>query len=66
MSTYLYDIYRFQTLMIGGFALSGYGVPFFVNSAIGLSTTAILPIFAEEPRRRGKVKIVLSEAENPI
>lgn len=52
--------------MIGGFALSGYGVPFFVNSAIGLSTTAILPIFAEEPRRRGKVKIVLSEAENPI
>lgn len=59
MSTYLYDIYRFQTLMIGGFALPGYGVPFFVNSAIGLSTTAILLIFVEEPRRRAKAKKVL-------
>ncbi len=51
IATYLYDLYRFETLNIGGLALPGYGMPFFVNSSIGLLSLAILLAFVKEPKR---------------
>lgn len=47
MATYLYDVYRFQTLQIGDFSIPGYGVPFYINSVIGLITIAILLAFVK-------------------
>jgi len=41
-ATYLYDIYRFETIQIGAFTIPGHGVPFYVNSVIGLITIVIL------------------------
>jgi len=51
IATYLYDLYRFDTFNIGRLALPGYGIPFFVNSTIGLLSLAILLIFVKEPKR---------------
>jgi len=51
IATYLYDLYRFETLNIWGLALPGYGIPFFVNSSIGLFSLAILLIFVKEPKK---------------
>ena len=42
MATYLYDTYRSKTFQIAGLKIPGYGVPFYVNSAIGLVTIAII------------------------
>jgi len=42
MATYLYDVYRFKTFKIGHFTIPGYGVPFYVNTVIGLITIGIL------------------------
>jgi len=54
IATYLYDLYRFETLHIGGLALPGYGMPFFVNSSLGLLSLAILLVFVEEPSARAR------------
>jgi len=51
MATYLYDVYRFKTLQIGGFTFPGYGVPFYMNSAIGLVTIAIILTFIKGDTR---------------
>ena len=48
VSTFLYDLYRFTTWSIGGFAIPGYGMPFYVNSVLGILTTAILLAFVKE------------------
>lgn len=65
MATYLYDLYRFETLKIGGFMLPGYGVPFFLNAAIGLFTIIMLLAFVEEPKRKISLKReVLGNIEN--
>lgn len=45
IATYLYDMYRTTTIEIGSFKIPGYGVPFYFNSAIGLTIIAILLIF---------------------
>jgi DHA1 family multidrug resistance protein-like MFS transporter len=42
MATYVYDLYRFDTFNIGSVAVPGYGIPFYINSIIGLITLAIL------------------------
>jgi len=47
--TYLYDMYRFRNFTIGGLTLPGYGIPFFVNSVLGISTTIMLLAFVKEP-----------------
>jgi len=51
IATYLYELYRFGTLHIGGLVLPGYGTPFFVNSSIGLLSLAILLVFVKEPKK---------------
>jgi len=48
MSTFLYDLYRFTTWDIGGFVMPGYGMPFYVNSVLGILTTAVLLAFVKE------------------
>ena len=49
ISTYLYDAYRFQSFEVGGLALPGYGLPFFVNSILGIATTILLLVLVKEP-----------------
>ena len=48
ISTYLYDMFRLQSWSIGGMAVPGYGMPFYVNSIIGIATIAILIAFVKE------------------
>jgi len=48
VSTFLYDLYRFTAWNIGGFTIPGYGMPFYVNSILGILTTAILLAFVKE------------------
>ena len=54
IGTWLYDIYRFKTLNVGGLLLPGYGIPFFANSILGLISTLIILIFVKD--RNTKVK----------
>lgn len=49
LGTYLYSVYRFKTLNMVGFALPGLGIPFFVNSVIGIITLLMLGMFVQEP-----------------
>jgi len=58
MATYIYDLYRFDTFNIGSVAVPGYGIPFYVNSIIGLITIAILLLFVkmEAPATTGSIK----------
>jgi DHA1 family multidrug resistance protein-like MFS transporter len=51
-STYLYDIYRFRTFDIGSIELPGYGIPFFVNSILGIAATVMLMIMVKEQPRQ--------------
>ena len=51
LSTYLYDLYRTETFHVAGLVIPGYGMPFYVNSVIGIITTTILLLFVEEPRK---------------
>ena len=57
-STYLYDIYRFRSFGVGGLILPGYGIPFFINSILGISATIMLLVMVKEPPKHvssGKV-----------
>ena len=48
ISTVLYDIYRTTSWNIRGITVPGYGIPSFVNSILGIVTTAILLAFVKE------------------
>jgi len=52
LSAYLYDLYRAETFNVGGLTVPGYGMPFYVNSIIGIFTTLALLFFVEETRKR--------------
>lgn len=49
MASWLYDLYRFESFKVWAFNLPGYGVPFYINSIMGLVTLSILLIFVKEP-----------------
>jgi MFS family permease len=49
ISTYLYDVYRFTNFELGGLVFPGYGIPFFVNSVLGIATTILLLALVKEP-----------------
>jgi len=51
IATYLYDLFRFHSWKLGGLALPGYGVPFYVNSLIGIASIIILLAFVKETVR---------------
>jgi len=48
LSTFLYDIYRSTTWNVSGFMIPGIGMPFFVNSILGIVTTTVLLMFVKE------------------
>jgi len=49
IGTYLYDIYRSENFALGGFILPGYGIPFYVNSILGIASTILLLALVKEP-----------------
>lgn len=52
ISTYLYDLYRQRVIMVEGFAFPGYGIPFFVQSILGIATTIMLMLIVKESNRK--------------
>jgi MFS family permease len=49
LGTWVYDTYRFTTFHVGGLAVPGYGIPFIINSALGLLTTTMIMVLIREP-----------------
>jgi DHA1 family multidrug resistance protein-like MFS transporter len=49
-ATFLYDLFRREDFKIGSITVPGYGVPFYLNSAIGLIVLAVLLLFVREKR----------------
>ncbi len=49
-ATYLYDLYRFDVFKIGGLTVPGYGVPFYINSIVGLAVLTVLLLFVRHRR----------------
>ena len=48
IGTFLYDLFRFQTWNFAGLALPGYGMPYYVNSLIGIATIVALVALVKE------------------
>ena len=48
IGTYLYDKYRFKHFELGGHLLPGYGIPFFINSILGILATITLLVLVKE------------------
>jgi len=48
LGTYLYDLHRFRNFELGGLMLPGYGIPFFVNSILGMVTTIMMLVLVKE------------------
>jgi len=54
LETWIYDTYRSTVFNILGVNVPGYGIPFFINAALGnFSTTKVL-IIMEEPKEEDK------------
>ena len=49
LGTWIYDTYRFTTFDVMGLAVPGYGVPFIINSVLGLLTTTMIMLLIKEP-----------------
>lgn len=49
LGTWIYDTYRFTTFDVMGLAVPGYGVPFIINSVLGLLTTTMIMLLIREP-----------------
>jgi MFS family permease len=49
LGTWIYDTYRFTTFHVLGLAVPGYGIPFIINSALGLLTTTMIMLLIREP-----------------
>jgi MFS family permease len=49
LGTWIYDTYRFTTFRVLGLAVPGYGIPFIINSALGILTTTMIMLLIEEP-----------------
>jgi len=47
IGTWLYALYRFETLNILGHSFPGYGIPFLIYSIIGIISTLLIVIFVE-------------------
>jgi MFS family permease len=50
VSTWLYDLYRFQTFDVAGVAVPGLGIPFFINAILGVIGTTMVMLFVREPK----------------
>ena len=49
LGTWIYDTYRFTTFDVLGLAVPGYGIPFIINSALGILTTTMIMLLIKEP-----------------
>ena len=49
LGTWIYDTYRFNTFNMVGLAIPGYGIPFIINSVLGLLTTTMIMLLIKEP-----------------
>jgi len=49
LGTWIYDTYRFTTFDVLGLAVPGYGVPFIINSVLGVLTTTMIMLMIKEP-----------------
>ena len=58
MATYLYDLYRFDTLNLGVVSVPGYGVPFYINSIIGLIVIVILLLFVKGGNQTSTARVL--------
>jgi DHA1 family multidrug resistance protein-like MFS transporter len=54
IATWIYDTYRFTVFNVGGLNIPGYGIPFFINSILGILSTTMIMIFIEEPKEEDK------------
>ena len=54
VSTFLYDMYRTQTLKLGSFDFPGYGLPFYINAVLGIAAVIMLLLLVKEPARSEK------------
>lgn len=62
LGTYLYDLYRFRTIQVVGFDLPGYGIPFFVNSILGVASTILLWKWVKEPSKSQSAQSVSADS----
>jgi len=51
IATYLYDLFRYEEWKVGGIILPGYGMPYYVNSLLGIAAIAVLLLFVKETVR---------------
>jgi MFS family permease len=49
LGTWIYDTYRFTTFDVLSLAVPGYGVPFIINSVLGVLTTTMIMLMIKEP-----------------
>lgn len=54
IATWIYDTYRFTVFNIGGLNIPGYGIPFFINSILGILSTTMIMLLIEEPKEEDK------------
>jgi DHA1 family multidrug resistance protein-like MFS transporter len=57
IGTYLYDIYRFKNFELGGLVLPGYGIPFFINSILGIAATIVLLVLVKEVAHNARINL---------
>jgi MFS family permease len=51
LGTWIYDAYRNTFFNVLGLEIPGYGIPFLINSILGIFTTSIIMLFVKEPSR---------------
>jgi MFS family permease len=57
ISTWIYSTYRLSTFSFLGFQLPGYGIPFFINSLIGVIATTGVLLLIKEPEKGAETDV---------
>jgi MFS family permease len=53
-STWIYDTYRSTVFHLFGIQVPGYGIPFFINSILGILSTTMIMLLIDEPKDEEK------------
>jgi DHA1 family multidrug resistance protein-like MFS transporter len=54
LGTWIYDTYRTTTFGVLGLNVPGYGIPFFINSILGILSTTMIMLLIDEPSEEDK------------
>ena len=54
LGTWIYDTYRATTFNVMGLSIPGYGIPFLINTVLGLLSTTMIMLLIEEPKEEDK------------